>query len=92
MMVFERDPEDLGPEHPDDLDARMRTMEAIHEYVRGANGRCTEILYRRDGSEYQCNADKWSVLHEDEDAYRREMHDHGGGDCMCFEFSEDDYR
>lgn len=89
MMTWERDPEEVGPEHPDDLDARMRTVESIHDYIRGANGRCTEIMYRRDGTEYQCNADKWSVLHNDEDAYYREQHDHGGGDCMCFEMYND---
>ena len=85
-MLWERDPEEIGIEHPDDLDARMRFSESIHEYIRGANGKCTEIMYRRDGSEYQCNADSWSVLHEDTSRYG---HDHGGRDCMCFEFEDD---
>lgn len=88
MQMFERDPEEIGPEHPEDLDLRMRTMESLHEFVSGPNGRCDETLFRRDGSEYRCNLDSWSVLHTQ---IEYERHDHGGYDCMCFEFDGEDY-
>jgi hypothetical protein len=81
-MMYERDPEEVGPEHPDDLDLRMRVIENTHEFLMGGDGKCSEIVYRRDGKINRCNLDSWSVLHYDE---YREQHDHGGYDCMCFE-------
>ena len=76
--MFERDPEEVGPEHPDDTDLRMRFMEAIHTYEPDGQGRCQSC-----GS-----TQRSSVLHDDPEAEFRERHNHGGGDCMCFE-SED---
>jgi hypothetical protein len=81
MIDFgQRDPEEVGPEHPDDLDLRMRVVESRHVY-EGNGGKC-EADYRdyRDGK--VCGMDKWSVMHIDDHLDR---HDHGGGDCMCFE-------
>lgn len=85
MITFDRDPEEVGPEHPEDTELRMRTAAAVHEFVEGDDGRCAELMIRRDGSAYTCNSDRWSVLHDDEEANFRQQHDHGGGDCMCFE-------
>jgi len=84
--VFERDPEELGPEHPDDLEMRQDLAASIHTYTPGPDGRCTERLVRHGQEGAVCGSrDKWSVLHDDPDAYQREAHWHGGGDCMCFE-------
>jgi len=83
MINFgERDPEEVGPEHPEDVELRMRVAESIHEFVPDENGNC---------SEEGCKLEQWSVLHIDEESDFRERHWHGGGDCMCFEAHEDQY-
>jgi hypothetical protein len=80
MINFgERDPEEVGPEHPEDTELRHRVMEARHEFIEGENGKCIETLVF--GGRI-CGADSWSVMHIDD---RLDNHDHGGGDCMCFE-------
>ena len=91
MINFgERDPEEVGPEHPEDTELRHRVMEARHEFVPGGdNGRCgLNMGHVDDPVDYPCNLEKWSVLHIDE---QMDKHDHGGGDCMCFEAHEDQY-
>lgn len=72
--MFGRDPEEVGPEHPDDLNNRMRFQESIHTFDP-VKGRCTIC-----GS-----TQRSSVLHDDPESDFRMMHNHGGRDCMCFE-------
>jgi hypothetical protein len=86
--LYERDPEEVGPEHPDDLDARMRFIEARHEFVGDARGRCVVEVQKYcnvhkvvDFHQF-CNLFPSSILHIDD---KLDNHDHGGGDCMCFE-------
>jgi hypothetical protein len=78
--MYERDPEEVGPEHPDDLNARMNFIEARHEFLGGKDGKCDVIT--RSHYPYRCGNPSWSVLHIDD---KLDNHDHGGGDCMCFE-------
>lgn len=88
--LYGRDPEEVGPEHPDDLNARMNFAESRHWYVNKLGyGPCEEptrkYCYEHKEIDYhqECGADRHSVLHVDGDD--RMEHDHGGGDCMCFE-------
>jgi hypothetical protein len=87
IELYERDPEEVGPEHPDDLNARMNFIEARHEY-EGDGGACTSWAskYCNDHKVIDdcqpCGAQESSVLHIDD---FRDNHDHGGRDCMCFE-------
>jgi len=81
--LYERDPEEVGPEHPDDLNARMNFIEARHEFVEGLDGKCIAACYPSDrGWTYLCNKPSWSVMHIDD---KLDNHDHGGADCMCYE-------
>ena len=91
--LYERDPEEIGPEHPDDLNARMNLIEARHWFVSNIpGGRCQEptrkFCYDHNEIDYhqECGLDSWSILHIDD---KLDNHDHGGGDCMCLE--NDDY-
>ena len=62
---------------------------AIHTYEPDDTGRCTSGWTNDNGKWIECRStQRSSVLHDDAEASFREMHDHGGGDCMCFE-SED---
>lgn len=66
------------------------TFYSDHEFVSDTNpgtnqGRCAEIMFRRDGSEYKCNLPASSVLHPP-DQFRHWCSTlEAGGDCMCFE-------
>jgi hypothetical protein len=63
--------------------------DAIHKYVPDADGRCTSGWYNDQQEWVPCgSSQRSSVLHDDPESEFRQMHDHGGGDCMCFE-SED---
>jgi hypothetical protein len=77
--LYERDPEEVGPEHPDDLNARMNFIEARHEFEEGRDGKCCVVV---GIDPYLCGKPSWSVMHIDD---KLDNHDHGGGDCMCFE-------
>ena len=85
---FMRDPEEVGPEHPDDLNYRMNLIESMH-YYNGDGGPCLEptrkYCYEHKTIDYhnECGLEEYSVLHHYDDT-----HDHGGGDCMCFEGRE----
>jgi len=60
--------------------------EAIHTYEPDTEGRCTAGWYNDRGLWINCRStQRSSVLHDDPEAEFRERHDHGGGDCMCFE-------
>lgn len=87
MINFgERDPEEVGPEHPDDTELRMDVAASTHEFDPGPDGRCRGYLIRHGVQGAVCGSTQsYSVLHYDEEADFRERHDHGGGDCMCFE-------
>ena len=59
---------------------------AIHTYAPGLFGRCQNGWWNDDGKWIAClSPQRASVLHNDAEAEFRQMHDHGGGDCMCFE-------
>jgi hypothetical protein len=69
---------------------------AKHEYHPDLKGRCTSGWYNDQGRFIHCISDqKASVLHItfegcwrgccNSQADHNERHDHGGGDCMCFE-------
>jgi len=91
MMMFERDPEEVGPEHPDDLELRLDVQQSIHVYEPDEEGRCQAYLVRHGTRGIRCNStQQWSVLHDNSDDPREKFmeggsHWHGGGDCMCFE-------
>lgn len=89
---YSRDPEEVGPEHPDDVNHRMNLIESRHWFDGGEDGdsaKCKEptrkFCYEHLVIDYhnECGSRQSSVLHFDED--QRMEHDHGGGDCMCFE-------
>jgi|WetSurMetagenome_2_1015567.scaffolds.fasta_scaffold24150_2 hypothetical protein len=99
-MMFERDPEELGPESYEDTTLRMDMQQSIHTFDPGPDGRCRVMMYRSGTYERytetgivhepipprMCGStQRSSVFHDDEEAYFREQHWHGGGDCMCFE-------
>lgn len=93
--MFERDPEDIGSEHPDDLELRMDTAASVHTFDPGPDGRCRGFLVRHGVQGAQCNSPyQWSVFHDNSDDPRSRFmeggeHYHGGGDCMCFEQDDD---
>jgi len=60
--------------------------DSIHTYEPDADGRCISGWVNDAGQWVKCRStQRSSVLHDDPDAEFRQMHDHGGGDCMCFE-------
>ena len=67
-------------------------MSAVHTYEPDDTGRCTSGWYNDSGRWVDCRStQRSSTLHDDADADFRERHDHGGGDCMCFEAYDDDH-
>ena len=81
-----RDPEEVGEEHPDDLNARMDFIEARHKY-EGDGEPCKamgvrKFCYEHKISDYcnPCGAQKSSVLHYPEDDWH-------GWECYCLECS-----
>jgi len=87
--LYERDPEEVGPEHPDDLKARMDFIEARHEFETSPLGYNCIVPVRRFCYTHNevddhnpCNLPRSSVMHFNDFL---DYHDHGGGDCMCFE-------
>lgn len=49
-------------------------------------GRCSGGWYNSRGTWISCGSTQVSsVLHDDPASDFRQLHDHGGGDCMCFE-------
>ena len=88
MSIWIPDPEN-DPEEEAYLTYRLQ--QSIHLYEPGPNYRCVaevaKYCYEHKTIDFHnpCDADSWSVLHYDEEADFRELHDHGGGDCMCFE-------
>lgn len=97
MLTFDRDPEEIGPEHPDDLELRMDTQSSIHTFNPDENGICKEYLIRHGMRGVKCNSsNKWSVFHDNSDEPSSRFmeggnHYHDGGDCMCFEYLDDPY-
>lgn len=89
--MFERDPEEIGPEHPDDIELRYDVMDSIHKFNPNEDGECQEYLIRHGVQGARCNSsEKWSVFHDNSDDPADKFmeggsHWHGGGDCMCFE-------
>jgi len=90
-MMFERDPEDIGPESFADTEFRMDLNQSVHTFDPGEDGRCRGFLIRHGAQSVQCNStQQWSVFHDNSDDPRSDFmeggsHYHGGGDCMCFE-------
>lgn len=87
--MFTPDPENLNQEEEAELTYRLQ--EAMHEFEPGPDGKCItetkKYCYEHQVIDWHnpCGSDRWSVLHYDEEADFRMAHDHGGGDCMCFE-------
>lgn len=79
-MLFERDPEEVGPEHPDDLELRMDVQQSVHEYEPDENGRCLGYTIRRGAGRACGSTQKHSVLHIDEREYCCSL-DEQGIDC-----------
>lgn len=83
--LYGRDPEEVGPEHPDDLNARMNFVESRH-WFEGDGSSCTaptrKFCYEHNVIDYHnpCNAQVSSVLHFDYDN-RHDM------ECHCNECS-----
>ncbi len=60
--------------------------DAIHRYDPDETGRCRGGWTNDAGEAVSCgSSQRSSVLHDDPEADFRQRHDHGGGDCMCFE-------
>ena len=60
-----------------------------HTYEPNGTGHCQWAWTDSSGRDRVCNStQRSSVMHDDPEADFRQAHDHGGGDCMCFE-SED---
>lgn len=91
MSLFQPDPEAMPGEAEEQAELTYRLQESIHDFEPGPDGRCIaearKFCYTHKIVDWcePCGADKWSVLHWDEEAEFRERHWHGGGDCMCFE-------
>ena len=60
-------------------------IEPVHEFCAGPDGKCLSGWQNKHGQWVTCGLERWSVLHNDLESEFREMHWHGGGDCMCFE-------
>lgn len=59
---------------------------ALHTYEPDEAGRCKSGWYNEHGRYVKCmSTQRSSVLHDDAESDFRQAHDHGGGDCMCFE-------
>lgn len=64
----------------------MSVYNAIHRFTPGPDGRCTGGWFNNASDWIDCRSrQRASILHDDPEAEFRQMHDHGGGDCMCFE-------
>jgi len=74
------DDDDLYPDDP------YRGPE-VHEFDPDPDtGKCRGGWQNTRGQWVFClSSQRSSVLHWDEEAEFRQMHWHGGGDCMCFE-------
>lgn len=60
--------------------------DAIHTFDPDETGRCQASWTNDNGRTIRCTStQRSSVLHDDPESDFREMHSHGGGDCMCFE-------
>lgn len=60
--------------------------DSIHTFDPGPDGRCRGGWTNDEGRWISCTSrQRSSVLHDDPESEFRQMHDHGGGDCMCFE-------
>lgn len=87
MLLFERDPEAIGPETDEEASERLDLYQSIHEFEPDENGRCQGFLIR-GYKQIRCNStQESSVFHETDDEFvEGGAHWHGGGDCMCFEY------
>lgn len=66
-MTFERDPEELGPEHPDDLELRLDVQASMHRFDPGPDGRCRAHLIRHAALGAECRSrSRYSVFHFDD--------------------------
>src|SRR6185295_17894865 len=65
----------------------MSIYSALHRFDPDPQtGKCRGGWFNNASDWIDCGSrQRSSVLHDDPDADFREMHSHGGGDCMCFE-------
>jgi hypothetical protein len=85
--MYDRDPEMMpGEETYEDVELRMDVQQSIHTFDPGPDGRCQARLIRHGALGAVCgSSQRSSVMHDDAEADFRMRHNHGGGDCMCFE-------
>ena len=68
----------------------VQREQAVHTYEPDKEGRCGGGWYNSRSEWIVCGSrQRSSVLHDDPESNFREAHDHGGGDCMCFEMDDD---
>jgi hypothetical protein len=66
-MMFERDPEEIGPESYEDTELRMDVRESVHEFDPDEEGRCQGYLIRHGMQGNRCNStQRYSVFHIDD--------------------------
>lgn len=62
--MFERDPEEVGPESYEEVSFRMDVQESIHEFEPGPDGKCQAHLVRNGMQGAVCGStQRSSVLH-----------------------------
>lgn len=65
---------------------------ALHTFDPGEDGKCQGGWFNQHGKWIPCgSSQRSSVLHDDPESDFRQKHDHGGGDCMCFEDRPDGF-
>jgi hypothetical protein len=73
-------------------DAMSSWEGSIHTFDPDPRGVCQGGWINAKGFWVPCRStQRSSVLHDDPESDFREMHDHGGGDCMCFELDSRGY-
>jgi hypothetical protein len=70
-MIFERDPEDIGPESDEDVSFRMDLNQSIHDYDPDPKtGKCRGYYIRNGAQGVRCNStQEYSVFHIDNRTY-----------------------
>jgi hypothetical protein len=67
MMIWDRDPDEVGAEHPDDTELRLDTIQSIHDFDPDPDtGKCRAHLIRHGVQGAVCGSTQsYSVFHND---------------------------
>ena len=66
-MMFEPDPEQIGPLSYEEVELDMDVRESVHEFDPDADGRCQGYLIRHGMQGNRCNStQRYSVFHTDD--------------------------